>query len=28
MVSTTVSTDAILKKQMPSIQTDLDAIAV
>jgi hypothetical protein len=27
-VSTPVSADAILKKQMPSIQADLDAIAV
>jgi hypothetical protein len=27
-VSTTVSADAILKKQMPSIQADLDAVAV
>jgi hypothetical protein len=27
-VSPTVSADAILKKQVPSIQTDLDAIAV
>src|SRR6266851_467124 len=27
-VSTTVSTDAILKKQMPAIYADLDAVAV